>query len=138
MIISNLNPFLSPITLKPPLHPPSLPLPTPLPNHPLILLPSSPLLDLQPPSRCRISPTRRGQIAYVGAVPELPGPQNGPWIGIILDEPVGKNDGSVGAKRYFECERARGVFVRPDRVEKGDWGVLGVGGEEGDDDLEEI
>lgn len=53
---------------------------------------------------------------------------------------MGKNDGRAGNTRYFECEQARGVFVRPDRVEKGDWGILGIG--EGEDDgggdLEEI
>lgn len=54
---------------------------------------------------------------------------------------MGKNDGRVGEKRYFECESSRGVFVRPDRVEKGDWGVLGFGEGEGEDEegyLEEI
>lgn len=141
--------FLSPISI-------SQPLLLPLINHPLLppstsTFNSNPnpnsflfLLEkkktaLHPPSRCRISPTRHGTIAYVGPVPELPGPTDAPWIGIILDEPVGKNDGRVGGKRYFECEASRGVFVRPDRVEKGDWGVLGIeDGEEEDGDLEEI
>lgn len=43
-------------------------------------------------------------------------------------------------KRYFECEALRGVFVRPERVELGNWGFLEIG-EDGDEevgDLEEI
>lgn len=72
----------------------------------------------------------------MGPVPELPGPPGSPWIGITLDEPVGKNDGTVAGKRYFECGKARGVFVRPDRVEVGEWGVLGVGEEGEEEDLE--
>lgn len=43
---------------------------------------------------------------------------------------MGRNDGSVDGTRYFECEANRGVFVRAERVEVGEWGVLGVGGEE--------
>ena len=73
-------------------------------------------------------------------MPQLPG--LGPWIGIQLDEPVGKNDGSVAGMRYFECEPNTGVFVRAAKVEVGEWGVLGVGedGEDGDEgeDMEEI
>ena len=61
-------------------------------------------------------------MAFVGEVEELPG--KGPWVGVCLDEPVGKNDGTVGEKRYFTCSDKRGVFVRPDRVEIGAWGVL--------------
>ena len=35
-----------------------------------------------------------------------------------LDEPKGKNDGSVGGVAYFKCSGAgvRGVFVRPDKI----------------------
>lgn len=76
---------------------------------------------------------RRGEVKYAGEIAELPGP--GVWVGVALDEPVGKNDGSVkGGKRYFECARNHGVFVRPERVEVGDFKAL----DEFDDDMEEI
>ncbi|KAL8996666.1 MAG: hypothetical protein Q9169_003890 [Polycauliona sp. 2 TL-2023] len=86
-------------------------------------------------ARCVLSPstTRRGTIAYVGLIPEIPG--IGPWIGVKLDEPAGKNDGTVAGKRYFECGPQYGVFVRPERVEIGDWKELGL---EEDDELDEI
>lgn len=70
-------------------------------------------------------------VRYVGDVPEIPG-QLGAWIGVQLDEPVGKNDGSVGGKRYWGEDGGpkHGVFVRPERVEVGDWPVL--------DDMEDM
>lgn len=85
-------------------------------------------------ARCRLGAisARRGTVAYIGEVQEIPG--KGPWVGVVLDEPVGKNDGSVGGKRYFACAEKRGVFVRPERVEVGDWAVL----MDEDDDLEEL
>ncbi|KAL8807049.1 MAG: hypothetical protein Q9200_004823 [Gallowayella weberi] len=88
-------------------------------------------------ARCILAPSsiRRGTVAYVGLVPEIPG--IGPWIGVELDEPAGKNDGSVAGKRYFDCKPQYGVFVRPERVEVGDWKVLGLE-EDDDNDLDEI
>ncbi|KAH9816776.1 dynein associated protein-domain-containing protein [Melampsora americana] len=53
-----------------------------------------------------------GTAAYVGTT-EF---SNGVWIGIVLDEPNGKNDGSVNGKRYFMCKSGCGVFVRPSQV----------------------
>lgn len=83
--------------------------------------------------RCRVGgdDSRRGEIKYVGEVKEIPG-SIGAWIGVHLDEPVGKNDGSIGGTRYWGTESAlkHGVFVRPERVEAGDWPVL--------DDLEDM
>ena len=83
--------------------------------------------------RCRVGEddTRRGEVKYVGEVREIPG-SLGAWVGVQLDEPVGKNDGSVAGARYWgePSDLKRGVFVRPERVEIGDWPVL--------DDLEDM
>ncbi|KAM7206280.1 CAP Gly-rich domain containing protein [Rhypophila sp. PSN 637] len=83
--------------------------------------------------RCRVGTddSRRGVIKYVGEVPEIPGGLGG-WVGVELDEPVGKNDGSLGGTRYWgqPSELKQGVFVRPERIEVGDWPVL--------DDLEDM
>ena len=87
--------------------------------------------------RCRLGDARRGNVRYVGEVDEIPG-LKGPWVGVELDEPVGRNDGSVGGKRYFDCGEKRGVFVRPERVEIGDFAVLNIGEEDDEDDMEEI
>lgn len=86
-------------------------------------------------SRVRLLPdsdARRGTVSFTGLVPEIPG--IGAWIGVTLDEPTGKNDGSVKGKRYFECGTNCGVFVRPERCEAGDFSVL----DEFDEDLEEL
>ena len=75
--------------------------------------------------RCQLLPEsdgRRGVVRFVGEVEEIPGV--GAWVGVELDEPTGKNDGSVRGKWYFECKANHGVFVRSERVEVGDFPVL--------------
>jgi len=45
-------------------------------------------------SRCQVKPgSRRGEIAFVGSIDELGG--GGHWVGVILDEPMGKTDGTA-------------------------------------------
>ncbi|KAI5618795.1 hypothetical protein C0J50_21466 [Silurus asotus] len=51
-------------------------------------------------------------IRYVGAADFAPGL----WLGLELRSPKGKNDGSVGSRRYFSCRPLHGVLVRPSRV----------------------
>ena len=89
-------------------------------------------------SRCCLvnEPTRRGTVRFIGTIPSLPGMHDAPWIGIALDEPYGKNDGSVNGERYFQCEKNHGVIVRPERMEIGDFPELGL--DEEDPDMEEI
>ena len=56
--------------------------------------------------------SKPGQIAYIGETQFAPGE----WAGIVLDHAIGKNDGSVGGIRYFQCEPKRGVFSRLSRL----------------------
>jgi CAP-Gly domain-containing linker protein 1 len=40
----------------------------------------------------------------------------GDWAGVELDDRIGKNDGSVAAKRYFQCEPMYGLFAPVQKV----------------------
>lgn len=51
-------------------------------------------------------------IRYIGPTDFAPGV----WLGLELRSAKGKNDGSVGEKRYFHCKPNHGVLVRPGRV----------------------
>ena len=53
-----------------------------------------------------------GVVGYVGSTLFA----SGKWIGVVLDEAVGKNDGSVQGKRYFDCHDNCGIFVRQSQV----------------------
>lgn len=50
-----------------------------------------------------------GVIRYIGETDFSPGQ----WVGIELQQPNGKNDGSVQGRRYFNCRGSKyGIFVR--------------------------
>ncbi|XP_043274980.1 dynactin subunit 1 isoform X2 [Venturia canescens] len=50
----------------------------------------------------------QGSIAYIGH----PSFAAGKWIGVILDEPKGKNNGTIKGQSYFKCQENHGMFVR--------------------------
>ncbi|XP_050439268.1 restin homolog isoform X12 [Adelges cooleyi] len=58
--------------------------------------------------RVWVGGTKPGQIAYIGETNF----GTGDWAGIVLDEPIGKNDGSVGGTKYFQCSPKKGIFAR--------------------------
>ncbi len=99
--------------------------------------------------RCRVGrdDARRGVVRYVGEIIGLGGEREAGcnWVGVEFDEPVGRNDGSAKielegrgqeVKRVFDCKDKFGVFVRPEKVEVGDWPPLDD--LELDEDMEEI
>ena len=52
---------------------------------------------------------RVGVVQFVGVTDFA----EGSWIGLVLDDRSGKNDGAVQGKRYFRCDQGKGMFVRP-------------------------
>ncbi|XP_008287785.1 kinesin-like protein KIF13B [Stegastes partitus] len=62
-----------------------------------------------------VGSNKSGTVRYVGPTDFA----EGTWVGVELEVPAGKNDGSVGGKHYFHCNPGYGVLVRPDRVTRG-------------------
>ncbi|XP_030285940.1 dynactin subunit 1-like isoform X7 [Sparus aurata] len=56
---------------------------------------------------------QRGTVAYIGATLFA----SGKWVGVILNEAKGKNDGTVQGKKYFTCEENHGIFVRQSQLQ---------------------
>lgn len=127
--------------------------------------PASIRARIQVGQRCLVQPgSRRGEIKYVGVVPELVNyevvndgtmPAATPeeaaaaaaaavapaaeaavpaserptipivgeciWIGVQLDEPVGKHDGIIKGKRYFQANHHAAIFAKPSAVTTGDY-----------------
>nr|XP_020443779.1 CAP-Gly domain-containing linker protein 1-like isoform X2 [Monopterus albus] len=59
-----------------------------------------------------VNGNKPGYVQFIGGTQFAPGQ----WAGIVLDEPIGKNDGSVAGVRYFQCEDGRGIFTRPSKL----------------------
>ncbi|KAB5581891.1 hypothetical protein PHYPO_G00180780 [Pangasianodon hypophthalmus] len=55
----------------------------------------------------------RGTVAYIGNTLFA----SGKWVGVILEEARGKNDGTVQGKRYFTCVENHGIFVRQSQIQ---------------------
>ena len=59
-----------------------------------------------------VNGNKPGVVRFLGETQFAPGQ----WAGIVLDEPIGKNDGSVSGVRYFQCDAQRGIFTRPSKL----------------------
>ncbi|KAI5370088.1 Putative dynein associated protein [Septoria linicola] len=62
--------------------------------------------------RVELNDGRIGTVRFVGTTAFA----EGQWVGVVLEEPSGKNDGSVQGKRYFECAAPYGIFCRPNGI----------------------
>lgn len=56
---------------------------------------------------------KTGVLRYIGTTDFAVGD----WAGVELEEKMGKNDGSVAGKRYFQCEPMYGVFAPAKKVQ---------------------
>lgn len=70
--------------------------------------------DFRVGERVWVNGNKPGYVQFVGGTQFAPGQ----WAGIVLDEPIGKNDGSVAGVRYFQCEDQRGIFTRPSKLSR--------------------
>nr|XP_055063588.1 CAP-Gly domain-containing linker protein 1 isoform X2 [Misgurnus anguillicaudatus] len=70
--------------------------------------------DFSVGERVWVNGNKPGQVQFIGGTQFAPGQ----WAGIVLDEPIGKNDGSVSGIRYFHCEDLRGIFTRPSKLSR--------------------
>ncbi|KGL88311.1 Kinesin-like KIF13B, partial [Charadrius vociferus] len=61
-----------------------------------------------------VGANKTGTVRYIGPTDF----QEGTWVGVELDLPSGKNDGSIGGKQYFRCNPGYGLLVKPGRVKK--------------------
>ncbi|XP_057675195.1 CAP-Gly domain-containing linker protein 1 isoform X2 [Corythoichthys intestinalis] len=70
--------------------------------------------DFQLGERVWVNGNKPGYVQFVGGTQFAPGQ----WAGIALDEPTGKNDGSVAGVRYFCCDDGKGIFTRPSKLSR--------------------
>jgi dynactin complex subunit len=68
--------------------------------------------DLVVGSRVIVNNELSGTIKFIGTTSF----QTGKWVGVELDDGIGKNSGVVQGKRYFDCKNNHGVFIRPANV----------------------
>ncbi|KAK7487524.1 hypothetical protein BaRGS_00021226 [Batillaria attramentaria] len=71
-------------------------------------------LGLQLGDKIFVNGVKTGYLRYCGPTEFA----SGVWAGIELDEPLGKNDGSIGGISYFKCPPNYGIFAPISKVTK--------------------
>jgi len=64
--------------------------------------------------RVMVGGTKPGRIVFIGETHF----STGEWAGVVLDGPVGKNDGSVAGRRYFTSDMNHGIFARQSKLSR--------------------
>ncbi|XP_070533072.1 kinesin-like protein KIF13A isoform X2 [Ptychodera flava] len=62
--------------------------------------------------RVAIGTSRTGTVKFIGNTAF----KSGTWVGVKLDLPTGKNNGSVDGVYYFRCPPKHGIFIRADKL----------------------
>eukprot|EP00057_Strongylocentrotus_purpuratus_P002704 XP_003725067.1 PREDICTED: dynactin, 150 kDa isoform [Strongylocentrotus purpuratus] len=53
-----------------------------------------------------------GTVKYKGGLTNT----TGDWVGLDLDEPIGKHNGLYKGRQYFSCRNKHGIFIHPSRI----------------------
>ncbi len=69
-------------------------------------------MDIELGSRVLLSGGKQGTVLFIGETEFA----EGEWVGVELDVPEGKHNGTLGGRAYFTCEANYGVFVKKDKV----------------------
>ncbi len=59
----------------------------------------------------------------------------GYWVGVRYDEPVGKSDGRIKGKRFFDAPSNRGGFIRGKNIIVGNYPERGLDDVESEDEI---
>jgi tubulin-specific chaperone B len=87
--------------------------------------------------RCQLNiGQRRGTVVWVGTMSTTGASDAGYWVGVHLDEPVGRHNGTVHGVTYFTVPDRHGALVRGPALEVGDHFVVRNDWDEDDDDDE--
>lgn len=64
--------------------------------------------------RASLKDGRQGVVRYIGGIAAA----SGEFVGLELDTPTGKNDGTAAGQRYFTCPPNKGLFINSASVTK--------------------
>ena len=91
-------------------------------------------LGLGTGQRVLVGNSVEGTVQFIGRTHFAPGM----WIGVELEVPRGKNDGSVNGQRYFTCQARHGIFAPPTKIQVLDYEAPSISTTAASEVLEEI